>query len=152
MTRMAVMEPSPIEILLVEDNPLDAEFTMRALKGGGIWNSLHWVKDGQEALDYLFRKGQYAQRGDTAPSLIFLDLKMPKLNGLDVLKTIKSDIRTKNIPVVVMTSSAEDQDVTRAYDLGANSYVVKPIDLNAVLETVRKIGHYWLSTNRPANP
>ena len=145
-------EPVPIEILLVEDNPLDAEFTMRALKGGGISNNLHWVKDGQEALDYLFRKEQYAKREDVAPSLIFLDLKMPKLNGLDVLKTIKFDIRTKHIPVVVMTSSAEDVDVTRAYDLGANSYVVKPIDLNAVVATIRKIGHYWLVTNRQPGP
>jgi two-component system response regulator len=145
-------EPTPIEILLVEDNPLDAEFTMRALKGGGILNSLHWVKDGQEALDYLFRKGQYAQREDAAPNLIFLDLKMPKVSGLEVLKAIKFDIRTKHIPVVVMTSSAEDVDVTRAYDLGANSYVVKPIDLNAVIATIRKIGHYWLVTNRQPVP
>jgi two-component system response regulator len=147
---MPFMEPAPSEILLVEDNPLDAEFTMRALKGGGITNNLRWVKDGQEALDYLLRHGEYARRDGGMPGLIFLDLKMPRVNGLEVLQAIKFDIRTKNIPVVVMTSSAEDQDVTRAYDLGANSYVVKPIELNAVLETVRKIGHYWLSTNRPA--
>ena len=146
------MEPSPIEILIVEDNPLDAEFTIRALKSGGILNALHWVKDGEEALEYLLRKGRYKQREDVAPSLIFLDLKMPKVNGLEVLKTIKFDIRTKHIPVVVMTSSAEDQDVTRAYDLGANSYVVKPIDLNAVIATIRKIGYYWLMTNRQPAP
>jgi two-component system response regulator len=142
------METLPIEILLVEDNPLDAEFTMRALKNGGIANNLHWVKDGQEALDFLFRQGAYTKREDVAPTLIFLDLKMPRLNGLDVLKSVKFDIRTKKIPVVVMTSSAEDHDITRAYDLGANSYVVKPIELNAVMETVRKVGYYWLVTNR----
>jgi two-component system response regulator len=145
------MSTEPIDVLLVEDSHLDAEFTMRALKGGGITNKLHWVKDGQEALDFLYCEGAYKGRDDRPPQLIFLDLKMPRVNGLEVLKSIKFDIRTKNIPVVVMTSSAEDQDVTRAYDLGANSYVVKPIDLNAVLETIRKIGHYWLGTNKPSS-
>jgi CheY-like chemotaxis protein len=144
------MSAEPIDVLLVEDNPLDAEFAMRALQSGGITNRLHWVKDGQEALDFLFQEGAYKDRDDRLPQLIFLDLKMPRVNGLEVLKAIKFDIRTKTIPVVVMTSSAEDQDVTRAYDLGANSYVVKPIDLSSVRETIRKIGHYWLGTNRPS--
>lgn len=142
------MADAPIEILLVEDNALDAELTIRALREGGITNTLHWVKDGQEALDYLFCQGDYAVRNDGAPSLVFLDLKMPRLNGLDVLKSIKFDVRTKSIPVVVITSSAEDQDVTRAYDLGANSYIVKPIDIKAVMEKIRKAGYYWLVTNR----
>jgi CheY-like chemotaxis protein len=142
------MDGVPIEILLVEDSPLDAEFTMRALTEGGILNKLHWVKDGQEALDYLYRQGAYSTREDVPPSLIFLDLKMPKVNGLEVLESIKLDIRTKKIPVVVMTSSAQDSDVTRAYDLGANSYIVKPIEREAVMKTIQKSGYYWLATNR----
>jgi len=137
-----------IEILLVEDNPLDAELTMTALKGGKVANSITWVKDGAEALDWIFRQGEYAGRGDVQPRLILLDLKMPKVNGIEVLKSIKSDDRTRRIPVVVMTSSEEESDVAKTYDLGVNSYVVKPLDFNALADVTRQAGYYWLAINR----
>jgi CheY-like chemotaxis protein len=137
-----------IEILLVEDNPLDAELTMTALTSGKIANSITWVKDGAEALDYLFRQGEYAERADVLPRLVLLDLKMPRVNGIEVLKAMKSDERTKRIPVVVMTSSEEESDITRTYDLGVNSYVVKPLDFNAFSDVTRQAGYYWLAINR----
>ena len=137
-----------IEILLVEDNPRDAELTMRALKKGGLANQLLWVKDGQQALDYLFRKGEYAGRGEHQPRLVLLDLKMPRVDGIEVLRTIRQEPRTKTIPVVVMTSSQEESDVARTYDIGVNSYVVKPVDFNAMTELVRQAGYYWLAINR----
>ena len=138
-----------IEILLVEDNPLDAELTMTALQGEKLANNITWVKDGAEALDYLFRTGDYAGRDDVPPRLVLLDLKMPKVNGIEVLKAIKSDERTRRIPVVVMTSSEEESDVARTYDLGVNSYVVKPLDFNALAAVTRQAGYYWLAINRP---
>ncbi|HUS11803.1 MAG TPA: response regulator, partial [Pyrinomonadaceae bacterium] len=107
-----------IEILLVEDNEMDAELTMRALRKGKLANKLTWVKDGQQALDYLFRQGDYMQRDNTSPRLVLLDLKMPRVGGIEVLKAIKADERTRRIPVVVMTSSQEDQDVVETYNLG----------------------------------
>jgi len=137
-----------IEILLVEDNALDAEMTMRALKKGKLANKLTWVKDGQQALDYLFRQGDYAQRDDTHPRLVLLDLKMPRVGGIEVLKAIKADERTRRIPVVVMTSSQEDQDVAETYSLGVNSYVVKPVDFNALADIAGQAGYYWLAINR----
>jgi two-component system, response regulator len=137
-----------VEILLVEDNALDAELTMRALKNGGLANKLLWVKDGQEALDYLFRHGNYADRADTTPRIVLLDLKMPKVDGIEVLKTVKADERTRRIPVVIMTSSQEERDVAQSYDLGVNSYVVKPVDFNALAEFARQAGYYWLAINR----
>ena len=137
-----------VEILLVEDNPLDAELTLRALKNGGLANALLWVKDGQEALDYLFRHGEYANRTDTVPRLVLLDLKMPKVDGIEVLKAVKADERTKRVPVVVMTSSQEERDVAQSYDLGVNSYVVKPVDFNALADLARQAGYYWLAINR----
>ena len=137
-----------IEILLVEDNPLDAELTMTALKSGRVANNITWVKDGEEALEYLFRHGRYAGRPDTQPRLVFLDLKMPKVNGIEVLKAVKSDERTRRIPVVVMTSSQEESDVAKTYDLGVNSYVVKPVDFNALADVTRHAGYYWLAINR----
>src|SRR5688572_32370252 len=109
-----------VEILLVEDNALDAELTMRALKNGGLANKLLWVKDGQQALDYLFRQGDFAQRQENYPRLVLLDLKMPRVDGIEVLKAIKDDERTRRIPVVVMTSSQEERDVAKSYDLGVN--------------------------------
>jgi two-component system, response regulator len=138
----------PVEILLVEDNPHDAEFMTRALKEGGIANKLHWVKDGQEALDFLFRKNAYAGRDDVLPRLILLDLKMPRVGGIEVLERIKADDRTKHIPVVVMTASNEEVDVVRSYDLGINSYVVKPMDFPTLIEIARHAGYYWLAINR----
>jgi CheY-like chemotaxis protein len=137
-----------IEILLVEDNPLDAELTMTALQGDKVANHITWVKDGQQALDYLFRTGEYTQREDVPPRLVLLDLKMPKVNGIEVLNAIKADERTRRIPVVVMTSSEEESDLTKTYDLGVNSYVVKPLDFNALADVVRQAGYYWLAINR----
>lgn len=137
-----------IEILLVEDNALDAELTMRALKKGKLANKVMWVKDGQQALDYLFRQGDYTQRDDMPPRLVLLDLKMPRVGGIEVLRAIKADERTKRIPVVVMTSSQEERDVAETYDLGVNSYVVKPVDFNALADVAGQAGYYWLAINR----
>jgi CheY-like chemotaxis protein len=143
------MEPfEQVEILMVEDNPMDAELTIRALKNGGLANKLLWVKDGQQALDFLFRQGEFAEREDTVPRIVLLDLKMPKVDGIEVLRAIRADARTKQVPVVIMTSSQEEQDVVRSYELGVNSYVVKPVDFNAMAELVRQAGYYWLAINR----
>ena len=141
-----------VEILLVEDNALDAELTTRALKNGGLANKLLWVKDGQQALDYLFRSGDYAEREDTVPRLVLLDLKMPKVDGIEVLKAVKADEKTRRIPVVVMTSSQEERDVAQTYDMGVNSYVVKPVDFNSLAELARQAGYYWLAINRTPTP
>jgi CheY-like chemotaxis protein len=136
------------EILLVEDNDRDAELTMRALRKGGLDGKLLWVRDGQQALDYLFRTGAFADREDVAPRMVLLDLKMPRVDGIEVLRAVKADERTRRIPIVVMTSSQEEKDVAQSYDLGVNSYVVKPVDFAAVAETVRQAGFYWLALNR----
>jgi len=137
-----------VEILLVEDNPLDAELTIRALKKGGLANKLLWLKDGAQALDYLFRRGNYADRDDVFPRLVLLDLKMPRVDGIEVLKAIKQDERTRRIPVVITTSSQEERDVAQSYDLGANSYVVKPVEFGAFADLARQAGYYWLAINR----
>lgn len=137
-----------IEILLVEDNPLDAELTMRGLKEEKLANSITWVKDGQQALDFLFRHGAYSGRTDVVPRLVLLDLKMPRVDGIEVLKAIKADESTRRIPVVIMTSSQEESDMVKSYDLGANSYVVKPIDFSALASIARQAGFYWLAVNR----
>ena len=143
------MEPfDEIEILLVEDNPLDAELTMTALKSGNVANKITWVKDGAEALEFVFREGEYAAREDVVPRLVLLDLKMPRVNGIEVLQAMKADERTRRIPIVVMTSSEEESDIARTYDLGVNSYVVKPLDFNALADVARKAGYYWLAINR----
>lgn len=137
-----------VEILFAEDNARDAELTIRALKQGGLANALLWVKDGQQAMDFLFREGEYAGREDTVPRLVLLDLKMPRVNGIEVLEAIRRDERTKNIPVVIMTSSEEESDVARSYALGVNSYVVKPVDFNAMVDVARHAGYYWLAVNK----
>jgi two-component system, response regulator len=137
-----------IEILLVEDSPLDAELTMTALSGGNIANRITWVKDGEAALDYLFCRGSYADRADIHPRLVLLDLKMPKVSGMEVLRAIKAYERLKCIPVVIMTSSDEESDVANTYALGVNSYVVKPVDFNAFADVTRQAGFYWLAINR----
>lgn len=137
-----------VEILFAEDNARDAELTIRALKQGGLANSLLWVKDGQQAMDFLFRQGEYSEREDTVPRLVLLDLKMPRVNGIEVLEAIRRDERTKNIPVVIMTSSEEESDVARSYALGVNSYVVKPVDFNAMVDVARHAGYYWLAVNK----
>ena len=142
-------EPGQIEILLVEDDPADAEMTLRALRRNNLANRVHWVKDGAEALDYMFRSGGYAGRGpNPTPKLILLDIKMPKVDGIEVLRRLKADEATRSVPVVVMTSSNEQQDVIDSYRLGVNSYIVKPVHFDAFLETVAKIGLYWVLTNR----
>lgn len=139
----------PVDILMVEDDPRDAELTIRALKKRHIANPVRVVTDGVEALDFVFCRGTYAGRDATKPPrLIMLDLKLPKLSGLEVLKAIKSDPRTRSIPVVIVTSSREDPDVTAAYDLGANSYVVKPVAFEAFLEAMSQLGMYWLLVNQ----
>lgn len=138
-----------VRILLVEDNALDAELTLRALKDGKLANIVDWVKDGQQALDYLFNKGAYAEREGNLPQLVLLDLKMPRVTGIEVLRIIKSDDRTRRIPVVIMTSSQEENDIAQSYDLGANSYVVKPVDFAAMTNIARQAGYYWLAINQP---
>ncbi|HEX2829643.1 MAG TPA: response regulator [Burkholderiales bacterium] len=140
-----------VEILLVEDNPLDAELGIAALKGDRVANTITWVRDGEEALEYLFRTGRYTERSDVPPRLVLLDLKMPKVSGIEVLQAIKGDERLKRIPVVVMTSSQEETDLARTYDLGVNSYIVKPLDFNTFAEVTRQAGFYWLAINRSAD-
>jgi CheY-like chemotaxis protein len=137
-----------VEILLVEDNPLDAELTMRGLQSQGLANRITWVKDGQEALDYVFKRNAYAGRPNTVPRLILLDLKMPRVGGIDVIRAIKADDRTKRIPIVIMTSSKEAGDVAGSYELGVNSYIVKPLDFESFAGVARQAGYYWLAINR----
>jgi len=139
-----------IEILLVEDNARDAELTVRALKKNNLANNLYIAKDGAEALDFLLCKGEYSKRDLTnLPKVVFLDLKLPKVSGLEVLKTIKGDKRISKIPVVVVTSSSEEPDVKEAYRLGANSYVLKPLDFEKFKTAISKLGYYWLVVNYP---
>lgn len=139
-----------IEILLVEDNPTDAELTIRALKKENLTNNLVWVKDGAEALDFLFAKEEYAERSsEDLPKLVLLDLRMPKVDGLEVLQKIKSDERTKHIPVVILTSSKEDEDIVESYKLGVNSYVSKPVEFDEFTKAVSTLGLYWILLNKP---
>jgi two-component system, response regulator len=141
-----------VEILLVEDNPRDAELTIRALKKRNLANNLFHVEDGVEALDFLFARGKYTDRDmKDAPKVVMLDLKLPRVNGLEVLSALKADERTRSIPVVVVTSSAEDPDVNTAYQLGANSYVIKPVQFDSFLEAMAKVGVYWLMVNHPSH-
>ncbi|HZI83353.1 MAG TPA: response regulator [Casimicrobiaceae bacterium] len=144
-----MQELEEVEILLVEDNPLDAELTMRGLKEQKVANHIVWLHDGQEALDFLLREGRFAGRQAGAPRLVLLDLKMPRVDGIEVLRVIKAREDTKRIPVVVMTSSQEESDVAVSYDLGVNSYVVKPIDFEQLAAVARNAGFYWLAINRP---
>jgi two-component system response regulator len=139
-----------MEILLVEDNPQDAELTIRSLKKQNLANRLTTVEDGAEALDFVFCRGKYATRGlEQRPKVILLDLKLPKVSGLEVLRALKADDRTRSIPVVIVTSSREDPDIKAAYALGANSYVVKPVDFDSFMEAVSTLGLYWLLVNQP---
>jgi len=139
-----------IEILLVEDNPRDVELTLRALKKHNLANHVHVAKDGAEALDYIFATGIYAERNiHDHPKVILLDLKLPKVDGMEVLRRIRADERTKCIPVVVLTSSQEERDIVESYKLGVNSYIVKPVDFDKFLSTVQELGLYWLLLNKP---
>ncbi|MGF1933648.1 MAG: response regulator [Nostoc sp. ChiQUE02] len=138
-----------ISIVLVEDNPTDAELTIRALRRGRIGNHIQLLQDGAEALDFLFCRGDYAHRSITnQPKVILLDLKLPRVSGLEVLRQIKSDSRTQMIPVVVLTSSAEDQDMIESYQLGVNSYIVKPVDFEQFNQAVQHLGFYWVLFNQ----
>ena len=137
-------------ILLVEDNPDDVELTLHALEEYNISNKIEVVEDGAEALDYLFATGAYAGRDmSEMPSVVLLDLKLPKVDGLEVLRRIRDDDRTKNLPVVILTSSSEEEDLTKSYELGANSYVRKPVNFDQFSEAVRQLGLYWLLLNEP---
>lgn len=136
-----------VEILLVEDNQTDAELTLRALKKNNLANNVVWVKDGAEALDFMFLTGNYAGRVNGLPRLVLLDLKLPKIDGIEVLSRLKSDARTKMIPVVMVTSSAEERDIVESYQLGVNSYLVKPVDFKQFIETVSQAGLYWAVLN-----
>src|SRR5712691_11894861 len=138
-------------ILLVEDNPSDVELTLRALKKNNILNKVIVVRDGAEALDYLFAKGAYASRDSgEVPQIVLLDLNLPKIGGLEVLQSVRADERTKLIPIVILTSSREDRDLLAGYAGGANSYIVKPVDFIQFSDAVRQLGLYWLVLNQPA--
>ena len=139
-----------IEILLVEDNPDDLEMSLHALRKAKIANRIQVARDGQEALDFIFCEGEFADRKmENALKVILLDLKLPKVDGLEVLKRLKSDPRTKKIPVVILTSSKEQNDVIESYDLGTNSYIVKPVSLDQFVAAVQNLGMYWLLLNQP---
>jgi CheY-like chemotaxis protein len=136
-------------ILLAEDNAYDVELTMTALRENKVVNEIIVVRDGAEALDYLFKRDRYADRPGANPALVLLDLKMPKVDGVEVLRQIKNDAGLKSIPVVVLTSSREEQDLVRTYDLGVNAYVVKPVDFHEFVEAVKLLGGFWAVVNEP---
>jgi len=137
------------QILLAEDSASDAELTMEALKESNLVNEIIWVKDGAEALDFLFSRGAYEGRSEGNPALVLLDLKMPRVDGLEVLERMKSSENLRRIPVAILTSSREESDLVRGYDLGVNSYVVKPVDFEAFIRTVSRLGYYWGMLNEP---
>jgi|SRR5450830_1616241 len=137
-----------VHILLAEDSETDAEMTMRALRKINLKNEIVWVKNGQAALDYLFYEGEFVDRPKRVPRLVLLDLKMPKVDGIEVLQKIKTTASTKQIPVVMLTSSAEEQDIVRSYELGVNSYLVKPVEFDRFVEEVSKVGCYWAILNK----
>lgn len=144
------MDVNEIEVLLVEDNPNDAELTARALKKHNLANRLLHVKDGEEALEYIFGTGRYASHNPVIfPKVVLLDLRLPKVDGVEVLRRIRSNERTKAMPVVVLTSSQEESDRVTSYQLGANSYVVKPVDFENFSKAVADLGFYWLFLNKP---
>jgi CheY-like chemotaxis protein len=138
----------PVEILLVEDNPNDVELTLRALRQRNLANNVHVLHDGAEALEYLFGDGPTTAHATGEPRLILLDLKLPKIDGHEVLRRLKEDATTRNIPVVVLTSSQEERDIEQSYDLGVNSYITKPVDFDAFSAAVAQIGLYWMLLNR----
>src|SRR5437016_6379939 len=136
------------KILLVEDNPDDAELTMRALRKAAIDSDVFHVDDGVKALDFVFRTGAYATRSDADPCFVLLDLKLPRIDGIEVLRRIKSDANARLVPVIVLTSSREERDITESYRLGVNSYIVKPIDYPSLMRVVGQLGDYWLNINQ----
>ncbi|MEP7277110.1 MAG: response regulator [Bacteroidota bacterium] len=146
-----MMNFDSVELLLVEDNINDAELTTRELKKNNLANNLFHVKDGAEALEFLFARGKYAGARNVThtPKVVLLDIQMPKVNGIEVLQQLKADERTKATPVVILTSSKEDPDIQRCYDLGANSYIVKPVNFERFAEAIKNLGFYWLLLNQP---
>ncbi len=147
------MNPNEVELLIVEDDPNDLELALRALRKNKLANKIHVARDGEEALDFLFCRGPHAHRANgDPPKVVFLDLKLPKVSGLEVLREMKSDPRTQLVPVVVMTSSGEQRDMLEGYRLGVNSYIQKPIDFEQFQRTIHDLGYYWLVVNRSVPP
>ena len=143
-------DPNAVELLLVEDNPQDLELTLRVLRKSNLGNRIHIARDGAEALEFIFCEGAHATRKlADGPKVVLLDLKLPKIDGLEVLKRVKGDPRTKMIPVVMLTSSKEQNDVLESYQLGVNSYIVKPVNFERFAEAVRDLGLFWLLLNHP---
>jgi len=144
------MNPNGVDILLVDDSQDDVDLTLHALRAENLANHVFVARDGEEALEFLFCSGPHAQRSfDHPPKLVLLDLKLPKVDGMQVLKQVKGDARTKNIPIVMMTSSREERDLVSSYDLGVNSYIQKPVDFDEFRKIVKLLGLYWLVTNQP---
>jgi two-component system response regulator len=144
------MAENMVEILLVEDDPYDIELTLHAFEDNHLTNRVHVVRDGAEALEFLFGTGAYTHRqGGHAPKVVLLDLKLPKVDGQEVLRQLKADPRTHSIPVVILTSSREERDIAQTYELGVNSYIVKPVDFEQFTEAVHQLGLYWLLLNEP---
>lgn len=137
-----------VDLLLVEDNPNDAELALRALRKHNLANQIEWVKDGEQALDYLFQRGQWADRQNGLPRVVLLDLRLPKVDGIEVLRAVRGDEKTKGLPVVVLTSSKEERDVIDTYKLGVNSYIAKPVAFDEFAKVVAEIGMYWALLNR----
>ncbi len=143
------MDTTPVEILLVEDNPNDAELAIRALKKGGLANNIFVTNDGQDALDFIYCRNKFENRkSKNLPKVILLDLKLPKVDGFEIVKKLKSDEEKKIIPIIVLTSSKEENDLTRSYKLGVNSYIQKPVNFDHFVESVKTIGMYWLLLNQ----
>jgi len=147
------MSTNAPEILVVEDNPKDVKLTLHALTSQHLANRIEVLRDGEDALDYLFCRGRFANRTfEQAPPLVLLDLKLPKIDGLDVLRALKSDPRTKAIPIVILTASKEEQDLVKGYQLGANAYIQKPVDFDQFTKIVEQLGLFWLVVNQPPPP
>lgn len=138
----------PVEILLVEDSESDLQLALRALKKANIANRIEVARDGEEALDFMFARGAHVGRPNENPRVVLLDLKLPKVDGLDVLRALKSDPRTRSVPIVVLTSSKEQRDIVESYELGVNSYIVKPVDFDGFMKAVMELGLYWMLLNQ----
>jgi CheY-like chemotaxis protein len=138
----------PVEILLVEDSESDLQLALRALKKANIANRIEVARDGEEALDFMLARGAHAGRPNENPRVVLLDLKLPKVDGLDVLRALKSDSRTRSVPIVVLTSSKEQRDIVESYELGVNSYIVKPVDFDGFMKAVMELGLYWMLLNQ----
>jgi two-component system response regulator len=145
------MDPNSVEVLLVEDNVTDAELTIRELRKHNMANNLVHVKNGEDALDFIFATGKFAANREIQypPKVVLLDIQMPKVNGIEVLQRIKADARTRSVPVVILTSSRESPDIRKCYELGANSYIVKPVNFEGFARAIKDLGFYWLLLNQP---